>query len=76
MNESTKQRSSIAIFIVAGVAFFYFGGEMMAKHSNWADFATPPGVGEIFGLLASTLGAVGAALKIDLDFVRRFYGKP
>jgi len=74
MSESTHQRGYLAVFIIAAAAFFYFGGEMLARHSDWNEFSTPAGVGEIFGLLASTFGTVGAALKIDLDFVKRFYG--
>lgn len=74
MSETTHQRGYLAVFIIAAAAFFYFGGEMLAKHTAWSDFQTPAGVGEVFGLLGSTCGAVGAALKIDLDFVKRFYG--
>ena len=74
MSDDVKQRSYLAIFIIAGAAFFYFGGEMLKNHTAWSEFSTPAGVGEVFGLLASTLGTVGAALKIDLDFLKRFYG--
>lgn len=70
----TKQRGWLAIFVIAAAVFFYSGGEMLKNHTAWSDFQTPAGVGEVFALLASTFGAVGAALKIDLDFVKRFYG--
>lgn len=60
------QQGWIVIFLIAAAVFFYQGGEMLAAHSDWADFKTPAGVGEVFTLLAAVIGAVAAALKIDL----------
>ena len=75
MTETNSQRTYGLVFLVAAAAFFYFGGEMLAKHSSWSDFKDPPGVAEIFGLLASVIGAVAAAFKIDLGLVRGLFGK-
>ena len=74
MSEDGQQRGYLAIFIIAAAAFFYFGGEMLKNHTSWNEFSTPAGVGEVFGLFASTLGVVAAALKLDLGFVKRLYG--
>lgn len=75
MTTEHQQHAYVAAFLAAAVAFFYFGGEMLARHTSWSDFATPPGVGEIFGLLASVGVVVAAALKIDLGLVREFFGR-
>ena len=61
-----SQQGWLVVFVVAAATFFYFGGEMLASHTDWAEFKTPAGVGEIFGLFASVLGVAAAALKIDL----------
>lgn len=66
------QQGWIVTFVVAAAAFFYFGGEMLSNHTDWAEFKTPAGVGEIFGLFASVLGVVAAALKIDLPNLMSF----
>lgn len=66
MSDDAKQNGWIVGFLIAAGVFFYFGGEMLAKHTAWSDFQSPAGVGEIFGLLGSVVGAVGTALKIDL----------
>lgn len=73
-----QQQGWIVVFVIAAAAFFYFGGEMLGNHSDWAEFKTPAGVGEIFGLFASVLGVVAAALKIDLPNLLAFLkiGKP
>lgn len=59
------------LLLVALAVFFYQGGEMLAEHSDWSDFKTPAGVGEVFTLLAAVVGAVAAALKIDLPNLLR-----
>ena len=61
-----SQQGWLVVFVAAAAAFFYFGGEMLTHHSSWSEFSTPAGAGEIFTVLASVLGVVAAALKIDL----------
>ena len=56
----------LLLLLIAAAVFFYQGGEMLAQHSEWADFRTPAGVGELFTLCAAVIGAVAAALKINL----------
>ena len=63
------QQGWLLFLLVAAAVFFYQGGEMLAQHSDWSDFRTPAGVGEVFTLLAAVIGAVAAALKIDLPHV-------
>lgn len=72
----TSQKISIPLFVIAMVAFFYFGSEMLKNHTNWNDFQTPAGVGEIFYLFASVFASIGAALGIDVSsLVRKFTGQ-
>lgn len=59
----------VVLLLVAAAVFFYQGAEMLAQHSDWTDFKTPAGVGEIFTVLAAVVAAVAAALKIDLGLL-------
>lgn len=65
------QQGWVLLLLVAAAVFFYQGGEMLASHSDWGEFKTPAGVGEIFTLLAAVIGALAAALKIDLPNLMR-----
>lgn len=72
MGDETTQTRWMVVFVLAAGAFFYFGSEILMKHTDWGDFKTPPGVGEIFGLFASVSFVVAAALNIDiLTFINR-----
>jgi hypothetical protein len=62
----TNQKVSITVFLIGLAAFFYFGSEMLANHTNWNEFKTPAGVGEIFGLLSSVTAVIAGALGIDV----------
>lgn len=75
MSEQTGQRVSVVVFVSAAVAFFYFGGEMLARHTAWAEFQTPAGVGDICGLFASVGVVVAAALKIDIGGLKGLFVK-
>lgn len=66
------QQGWIVVLLMAAAVFFYQGGEILAQHSDWADFRSPAGVGEVFTLLAAVIGAVAAALKIDLPNLLAF----
>lgn len=57
-------------FVVAGLGlFFYQGGELIAKHSTWAEVAAPAGIGELFK------AAGGACLAVMGAFGVKFNGK-
>lgn len=61
------QRLSIVVLLTGLASFFYFGGELLLRHSSWAEFRTPAGVGELFGLGFSVVVAVAGALGIKPD---------
>jgi hypothetical protein len=62
-----KQTFFILVFVSGLGAFFYFGSEVLAKHSDWNSFSTPMGMSDIFRVLASVTATVGAALGINLS---------
>jgi len=66
-----KQNISLAVLISGIGSFFWFGSEILARHTSWVEFQTPAGVGEIFGLFFSVIAAVGAALGVDLGLLRK-----
>ena len=67
------QRVWLSVFLVGLGAFFYFGGEILARHSDWAEFRTPAGVGEVFGLGASVVMAIAGALGLKTELVTQFF---
>lgn len=75
MNENGQQRLALIVFLVGAGAFFYLGGEMLKHHTAWADFQAPAGVGEVFGIFASVIGAVAAALKLDVTMIQKLWTK-
>jgi hypothetical protein len=69
----TRQKIAITVFITGLAAFFYFGSEMLVRHTAWTDFQTPVGVADIFGLMSSVTLAIAGALGINaFDLVRKF----
>lgn len=70
----TGEKSAFVIFLVGVVALCYQTAEMLAQHTDWNYFSTPPGVGEIFFTIAVALGTIIAALYVDpakvLDLIR------
>lgn len=69
----TSQKVSVTVFICGLAAFFYYGKEILLKHTAWTDFQTPAGVGDIFGLFFSVTLAIGGALGINIfSIVRNF----
>jgi hypothetical protein len=61
-----QQKLSIIVFIAGLAAFFYFGQEVLAKHTDWNSFSTPVGMSDIFGVGLGVTGAVGGALGINI----------
>lgn len=54
--------------LLAGIiVFLWRASEMLAHHTDWSAFKTPPGVGEIFLVVASALVAVAGAVITDFD---------
>lgn len=71
----TNQKWILLVFVSGLGAFFYFGSEMLVKHTAWTEFQTPAGMADIFGLLASVTATVGAALGLDVaNLVKRIKG--
>ncbi len=71
---STSQKVSGIVFIAGLFTFFYFGSEMLAKHTAWTDFKTPVGVGDIFGLFASVTASIGGALGVNVSKMLNYFG--
>lgn len=69
------QKLALTVFLAGLTAFFYFGAEILAKHTAWTDFQTPVGMSDIFGLFASVCFAVGGALGMDtIGILRKVTG--
>lgn len=72
---NTGEKSALAIALAGIIALCYQGGEMLTKHTDWAHFYTPPGVGEILITVGIALATVLAALYVDpgkvIDLIRR-----
>lgn len=68
-------KAPVAALLSGLVVLLYQLGEILAKHSLWAEFRTPAGVGELCVCLAAALVAFGGALFTDfgklMDAVRR-----
>lgn len=72
---NNTQKVSAVVFVAGLVVFFYFGAEMLARHTAWTDFQTPAGVSDIFGLFASVTAAIGGALGINVGVISKVLGK-
>lgn len=68
-------KAPLAALLSGLIVFLYQLGEILAKHSLWAEFRTPAGVGEICVASAAALVAFGGALFTDfsklIDALRR-----
>jgi len=73
---SHGQKLAMTALLIGGTSFFYFGAEILARHTSWTDFQTPAGVGEVFGMLASTLAAVTGALGLNTTVIGRLFDLP
>lgn len=69
------EKSALIVMLIGITALLYQAAEMLAKHTDWLYFYTPPGVGEVFFTIAVALGTVISALWVDpdkvLDLIRR-----
>jgi hypothetical protein len=64
--ETMNQTLSKALLLSGGTWFLYQLAEFLAKHSSWADFSTPAGIGEIVQLAAGAIVTVLGALGVEL----------
>lgn len=66
-----NQKLSWTLLIGGAALFLYQMGEVLAKHSVWAEVWQPAGVGEILrtagGALISVIGALGIKLGAGRD---------
>lgn len=69
MTTSQKWRAGggLSTLLTGLIVFLWRASEMLAHHTDWAAFKTPPGVGEIFIVMASALVAVAGACITDFD---------
>lgn len=59
-----RQWTARTLLMLGATAFLYQMSEVLSKHSAWAEFATPPAVGEIALAVVYALVAVLGALGI------------
>ncbi len=43
----TGQQIWLFVFVAGLASFFYFGSDVLSKHTAWTEFQTPAGVGDI-----------------------------
>lgn len=60
------QKVAVTVFLCGVGAFFYFGQEVLRKHTAWTEYQTPAGVGDIFGLFFAVTVAIGGALGVNI----------
>lgn len=65
--EKVKMGGALSAVFVGWVAFIYQMSEMLAKHTDWNQFRTPPGVSEILTAMFFALLAFGGALFADFE---------
>lgn len=61
-----RQWTSRTLLLLGATAFLYQMSEVLTKHTSWADFSTPPGVGEICLAVVYALVAILGALGITV----------
>lgn len=66
-SEKWRAGTGLTAFLMGLIVFLWRASEMLAHHTDWSAFRTPPGVGEIFLVMASALVAVAGAVVTDFD---------
>ena len=60
------QRMAWGLLMTGGSVALYQFAEVLSRHSDWHELATPAGVGELITAVAATVIAVAGALGIQL----------
>ena len=69
MNEQDKNKSLAAVVLFGLATFLYQFADILIKIQTWEIIWNPPTVGHMVIALASALGAVAAAIKLDVTKV-------
>lgn len=71
-----KDRTLVTVVLMGSIGFLYQLSEILLRHQDWMHFRTPAGVGEVLFALVCGLGAVAAALGLDIQSLIRGFRKP
>ena len=70
-----KDRTLAVVVLGGTIAFLYQMSEVLKHHTCWCEMAQPAGVGEVVFALVCGLGAVGAALGLNVSNLIASFGK-
>jgi hypothetical protein len=66
-----KDRTLVTVVLMGSIGFLYQLSEILLRHQDWMHFRTPAGVGEVLFALVCGLGAVAAAIGLDVQSLLR-----
>ena len=70
-----KDRTLGTVVLLGSMGFLYQLSEILLRHQDWMHFKTPAGVGEVIFALVCGLGAVAAALGLDMPSLLKGFQK-
>lgn len=70
-----KDRTIATVVLMGAIGFLYQLSEILLRQHDWVHFKTPAGVGEVIFALVCGLGAIAAAIGLDIQSLLRGFKK-